>query len=89
MTDTLQRLLHIVSTQLDVKVQQQDINPEVSLLEEGLGLDSIAIVELVSLIEENFSVQFLEEDLRMEPFSSIRTLADYVDELCARERQSA
>lgn len=80
-SSTIDRLKRIISHQLDIKVDQTEIDSDVSLLEDGLGLDSIAIVELVSLLEENFGLKFEEEDLSMEPFASVRTLANYIDSM--------
>ena len=59
----------------------QKITLDVSLLEDGLGLDSIALVELISLIEENFNVQFGEDDLKLEAFANVQTLAQHIQTL--------
>jgi acyl carrier protein len=75
---TITQLKHILSEQLDVNIKPEEITLDVSLLEDGLGLDSIALVELISLIEENFNVQFGEDDLKMETFTNVQSLAQHI-----------
>jgi len=75
---TIDRLKHIIANQLDVNLQLAEIDADTSLFEGGLGLDSIAIMEFITLIEENFNFQFAEEELNMKPFQNLRTLAHFV-----------
>ncbi len=75
---TIDRLKHIIANQLDVNIQLQEIDADAPLFEGGLGLDSIAIMEFITLIEENFGFQFAEEELTMKPFQNLHTLADFV-----------
>ena len=55
-----------------------EIDADVTLLEGGLDLDSITIVELISRIEARFEFQFVDADLRTRSFESLRTLAQVV-----------
>jgi len=75
---TISRVQTIIADQLDVNISQAEIDPDLNLFEEGLGLDSIAIVELVTLVEENFDLKFDEDDLDMEAFQNVRTLATHI-----------
>lgn len=79
MQQTIDQLQQLIAQELDVNIQMSDIDPDTSLLEDGLGLDSIAIVELVTLVEENFQVHFDEEDLNMDAFASVRALSQWID----------
>lgn len=78
---TIVQLKHILAEQLDANLKPEEITLDVSLLEDGLGLDSIALVELISLIEENFNVQFGEDDLNLEAFANVQTLAQHIHSL--------
>lgn len=49
-----------------------------SLLEGGVGLTSVQLLELISTLEQDLNFQFEEEDLRMRTFGSVNTLADTV-----------
>ncbi len=78
METILEQLKTIIADQLDANIKRAEITPEVSLLEDGLGLDSIMIVELVSLIEENFGFQFEEDELDLNILTNLQTLATFV-----------
>jgi len=77
--NTLERLLHLVAEEMDLGVGRGDIDPDVPLLEAGLNLDSLAVVELITLSEEEFGIDFGEEDLTIESFASLRALAGVID----------
>lgn len=49
-----------------------------SLLEGGVGLTSVQLIELISTLEQDLNFQFEEEDFRMRTFGSVATLADTV-----------
>jgi acyl carrier protein len=72
---TIERLKHLVSEKLDMNIRIEDIDPGAPLLGDGLNLDSLALVELISLVEESFGIEFGEHDLNMESFASLRNHA--------------
>lgn len=61
---------------LDLSLDQIDDNAP--LMDGGLGLDSIGILEIIGLVEKTFNFQFQDEDLRISIFKSLRTLADAI-----------
>ena len=75
---TIEKVRTIIADRLDVNIALEDIDPDSGLLEDGLGLDSIAIVELITLVEETFGFKFDEDGLNMEAFQTVRTLAEYI-----------
>jgi acyl carrier protein len=79
MNPTIDRLRHLIADKLDVNIGYEAISPDVPLLEEGLKLDSLAIVQLITLVEDSFGFEFGEGDLNMEVFASIRKLAELID----------
>lgn len=79
-TAVLEKVMDIISTQLDVKIRRDAIQPSSILMEEGLGLDSIAIIELVTLVEEQFSIKFQEQDLSLDTFRTVSSLATFVEQ---------
>lgn len=83
---TIEKLKAIIADDLDVNLKKDDIDENVSLFEGGLGLDSIVIVELISLIEEKFGIEFSDLELNPEYFSSLKILAEFVSQkLASRE----
>ena len=76
------KLKKIISEELDVNLGMGDIDENIPLLESGeeksLGLDSITIVELISLIEQGFEIEFYDSELNPENFTNLKKLADYI-----------
>lgn len=64
----------------------ETITPETPLLRSGLGLDSVAVLELVVAIENQFGVTFHDKDLSVDLFKSVESLALAVErKIAARE----
>ncbi|MCI5167251.1 MAG: acyl carrier protein [Candidatus Electrothrix sp. GM3_4] len=74
----IEQLKVIISEELDVNLKPEDIDENVSLFEEGLGFDSVIIVELIALTEEKFGIQFSDDELSLESFSNLNVLADCI-----------
>ncbi|MFK5971200.1 MAG: phosphopantetheine-binding protein [Candidatus Marithrix sp.] len=72
------QLKNIIVEELDVNRKLEEIDEEASLFEEGLGLDSVTIMEFIALIEKCFNFQFSDEELSMEPFKNLQVLADFI-----------
>ena len=70
--------LKLLVAGLDVQLAADQIEDTTFLFEGGLGLDSFAVVELIVAIEQNFAIEFPEEDLSPESFQDLRTLAGVV-----------
>jgi acyl carrier protein len=75
---TVEQMKTIIADELDVNLRREDIEADTPLFEDGLGLDSIAIMAFITLIEEHFEFQFAEDELTMEPFQNLRTLAQFI-----------
>jgi len=73
-----EQLKQIISQDLDVNLKQEEIDDEVSLFEGGLGLDSVVIMEFISLIEARFGFKFSDDELNMEQFKNLKILAEFV-----------
>jgi acyl carrier protein len=66
-------------------VQPGDIEPEAPLFGEGLGLDSLDMLELSMAIERSYGVKLRSDDPDNEKiFASLRHLARYIREQRAR-----
>jgi acyl carrier protein len=68
------RLRAFFSEKLSVEVTSIDAN----LAQTGI-LDSLALVELLSYIEEEFGAEISLDDVEIEDFHSIARIAEYVD----------
>ncbi len=74
----LARVGRIFGEQLGLEVP----TPETDLIETGL-LDSLALVELLLGLEEEFGVEVPLAELEIESFRSVRSIAAYVGSLAA------
>ena len=64
---------------LNLEVDPATIAPDAPLYGEGLGLDSIDILEVALEVSKRFGVQLRADDNdNVRIFTSLRTLADYV-----------
>jgi acyl carrier protein len=63
-------------------------SPSVDLLDTGL-VDSVTLVELLLMLEEQFGVNLPLEDLEMEDFRSLARIADLVARTRSAQRERA
>ncbi len=77
-SEIVSQLKAILVEDLDLDVEVDQLAGDVSLLEDGLALDSVVLVELITHIEKRFGFQFDDQNLRSENFSSLATLAELV-----------
>jgi acyl carrier protein len=83
-TDIIQQIKHILVEDMQLHVVSDEIPNDYSLLESGLGLDSILIAELIARIEGRFGLHFDDRVLDAELFNNLTLLAGFV----AQERQA-
>jgi acyl carrier protein len=76
----LQRELASLLVQaLNLEVQPQDIDPEAPLYGEGLGLDSIDILEVALIVSKQYGIQLRADSQENQHiFRSLRHLAEYI-----------
>ena len=87
--DTLEKLRRLVAEQLDINRRLDEIDADVPILGGGLNLDSLALVGLVSITEQYFEIEFGEDELNMDSFASLRSLAKVIVKLRAKSPQTA
>jgi acyl carrier protein len=81
-TDIIRHIKHILVADMQLNVVQDEIPDDYSLLESGLGLDSILIAELIARIEDRFGLQLDDRVLEAELFNNLSLLAGFVAEEC-------
>jgi len=69
------QLRHMIAERLNLNLTIDQVDPDAQLLEGGLKLDSLALVELITLVEDHFGIQFGESDFNIEVFGNLRSLA--------------
>jgi acyl carrier protein len=87
MTDqVLEQIKRIVVEDLDVNLTYEDLDETVPLFEEGLALDSVILVELISFIEKRFDIELGDEALNTETFKNLQSIARVIREQLAEQR---
>lgn len=71
-------LKSMLADEMDLGLVAHQIDENVPLLEDGLGLDSIVIVELIASVERRFDFEFQDADLRTSSFESLTALAGVI-----------
>jgi acyl carrier protein len=72
-------LKRIIAEDLDVNMRFDEIDEKVPLLGEGLALDSVVVVELISLVENRFGFEFEDSELNVESFRNLTALAGVIE----------
>jgi len=64
---------------LNLEVRAEDIDPDAPLYGEGLGLDSIDILEVALILSKQYGIQLrAEAQENQQIFRSLRRLAEYI-----------
>ncbi len=72
-------LARLIVTTLNLEVEPTEIDPEAPLYEEGLGLDSIDILEIALAVSKEFGVKLRGDDeSNSEIFGSLRSLSRHI-----------
>jgi acyl carrier protein len=72
-------LAKLIVTTLNMDVKAADINPSAPLYREGLGLDSIDILEISLAISKSYGVKLRSDDENnAKIFTSLRTLNSHI-----------
>lgn len=70
----------VISTLCLKDITPDEIDENDPLVGGVLGIDSIDILELVMMVEENYSIKITNKDLAVQAFSSLKSLAAYIHE---------
>ena len=79
MSDLKQEIKELLVRDLRLQTTPEEIGDTDPLFGEGLGLDSLDAVELVVQVNKNFGVQIKDMTEGQKAFSSVQTLADYIE----------
>jgi acyl carrier protein len=78
--DILTMIKKIIIEILNLNIEPDDIDNEKSLITGSLGLDSVLTLELTFSLEDEFGIEIPDEELAVELFDNVASLADYVRE---------
>jgi acyl carrier protein len=85
MTAQERELADLIVVALNLEIQASEIEPEAPLYREGLGLDSIDILEIALAVSKKYGFQLRSDDSdNVKTFSSLRNLNEHVQQNRAR-----
>jgi len=76
----LDRVRHVLISNLKVRREPDEIDPDTPLFGTGIGLDSVDAVELVVSLEVEFGIQMPNDAIGRLTMRTVNTLADLVIE---------
>jgi acyl carrier protein len=78
-------LAELIVTALNLEIQAAEIEPTAPLYRDGLGLDSIDILEIALAVSKKYGFQLRSDDSdNVKTFSSLRNLNEHVQRNRAR-----
>ena len=81
MTAQERELAGLIVRALNLEISAEEIDPTVALYRDGLGLDSIDILEIALTISKEYGLQLRSDDSEnAKIFSSLRSLNEYVQQ---------
>lgn len=83
MQDVVSCIRKVLIERIHPGLASQELTPETPLLGQGLGLDSVAVLELVTGLEEELDLVVPDQKLSAEVFRTIGTLARFLEEQAA------
>lgn len=74
-----EKIKEILVKDLDANIDPASLRDDLSLYDDGLGLDSIAIINFIVLIEQKFDITFEGEEISSRLFGNINNLAEFIE----------
>jgi acyl carrier protein len=75
------KLARLIIDTLNLDIDLGDLSPETALYREGMGLDSIDILEVALAVSQQYGVTLHADDENNRMiFASLRSLSDYIRE---------
>lgn len=75
------KLAQLIVSALNLEVDAAGIDPRAPIYGEGLGLDSIDILEIALVISQTYQIKLRSDDARnLETFSSLRNLNRHIQQ---------
>jgi len=80
-SEIVQEIAGLVVSALNLEIAPSDIDPDAPLYREGLGLDSIDILEVALVVSKRYGFKLRDDDKEnVRIFRSLRSLAAHVAE---------
>ena len=72
------RVKKVLINKLLQGLEPEDIKDDSPLIELGVGIDSVATLELIVALEEEFQIGIDEGEINRELFTNLASISDYI-----------
>ena len=73
-----ERIRRLVVGKFNLDIDPQDISAEQSLIELGVGVDSVSTLEFIMELEEEFGVSIDESEVNPEVLETVESLSKFI-----------
>lgn len=73
-----EKIRRLVVSKFNLDIEPQDISAEQSLIELGVGVDSVSTLEFVMELEEEFGVSIDESEISPEVLETVESLSAFI-----------
>ena len=73
-----EKIRRLVVGKFNLDIRPQDISPEQSLIELGVGVDSVSTLEFIMELEEEFEVSIDESEVSAEVLETVESLSEFI-----------
>jgi acyl carrier protein len=80
MEDLIKELKRRIVENLQLDRNPDEIDSDAPLFDEGLGLDSLDVLELVVMLDRDYGVEIVNMEEGKKAFASVRSIARYINE---------
>ena len=78
MEELICRIKKVIVDTLDLEIEPEEIDEKEALFGGGMGLNSMASIKIIVGLEEEFRIRVPDEELKVELFDSVWSMAEYV-----------
>lgn len=80
MQESVDAIIRVIVERLNPGLDAASLSPRTRLVGEGLALDSMSVLELITGLEEELDIMIDESQLEPEVFEDIASLAQFLGE---------
>jgi acyl carrier protein len=80
MENLIKELKQKIVENMKLDIGPEEIDSDAPLFGEGLGLDSIDVLELVVMLDKNYGIKIVNMNEGRKAFASVRSIAVYITE---------
>ncbi len=74
------RVKQVLVSKMLKDMKPEDIGDDTPLIELGVGVDSVATLELIVALEKEFQISIDESDVNLELLATVDNISDYISE---------